>query len=128
MTKAMSAFLDNAVRVEKNSEGQQIVVEQLGHALKALSSNRLDCEIRDTFPSEYEVLRQDFNRAVASLTDTISTVQRTSSAVLTGASEIHTASDDLSRLLLWLPASPRLPQRLRKQHRDRKSTRLNSSH
>ncbi|MCJ2179201.1 methyl-accepting chemotaxis protein [Novosphingobium album (ex Hu et al. 2023)] len=97
MTKAMSAFRDNAVQVEKNAESQKVVVNRLGEALKSLSGNRLDCEIREVFPGEYEALRQDFNRAVTSLTDTISTVQRTASAVLTGASEIHTASDDLSR-------------------------------
>ncbi|MCJ2185577.1 methyl-accepting chemotaxis protein [Novosphingobium beihaiensis] len=97
MTKAMAAFRDNAVQVQKNHEGQELVVARLGQALKALSNNRLDCEIRETFPAEYEALRQDFNRAVESLTDTISTVQRTANAVLTGSSEIHTASDDLSR-------------------------------
>ncbi|WP_067738588.1 methyl-accepting chemotaxis protein [Novosphingobium naphthalenivorans] len=97
MTKAMAAFRDNAVQVQKNNESQQIVVARLGEALKALSGNRLDCEIRDIFPPEYEALRRDFNSAVVSLTDTISTVQRTANAVLTGSSEIHTASDDLSR-------------------------------
>ncbi|MEJ2459011.1 MAG: methyl-accepting chemotaxis protein, partial [Novosphingobium sp.] len=97
MTKAMEAFRANAVQVQKSGESQQLVVNRLGQALKSLSNNQLDSEIRETFPPEYEALRQDFNSAVESLTDTISKVQRTAEAVLTGASEIHTASDDLSR-------------------------------
>lgn len=97
MTKAMAAFRDNAVLVEKNNESQVIVVNLLGNALKSLASNRLDCAINEKFPAEYEALRSDFNQAVMSLSQAIASVQQTADAVLTGASEIHTASDDLSR-------------------------------
>lgn len=97
MTTAMATFRDNAVRVQEAGQAQEVVVGQLGQSLKALASQRLDCRIDQPFPAEYEALRNDFNRALASLTDTLSSVRQTADAVLTGSSEIHTASDDLSR-------------------------------
>ncbi|KHK93442.1 methyl-accepting chemotaxis protein [Novosphingobium malaysiense] len=97
MTTAMATFRDNAVRVQEAGKAQQVVVTELGQSLKALAGNRLDCRIDEPFPAEYEALRNDFNRAVASLTDTLSSVRQTANAVLTGSTEIHAASDDLSR-------------------------------
>ncbi|MCJ2186603.1 methyl-accepting chemotaxis protein [Novosphingobium beihaiensis] len=97
MTKAMATFRDNAALVRKNGETQDAVVSGLGNALQRLARNDLDCQIRETFPEGYDGLRQDFNRAVEELAGAIASVHQTADSVLTGASEIHTASDDLSQ-------------------------------
>ncbi|RIV85507.1 methyl-accepting chemotaxis protein [Aurantiacibacter xanthus] len=97
MTKAMATFRDNAVEVHSSREAQKNVVESLSTALKALADNQLTCQIQREFPPAYEELRRDFNRAVDSLASAISTVNQSANSVLTGAQEIHTASDDLSQ-------------------------------
>ncbi len=97
MTKAMSTFRDNAVEVQNSRESQKVVVESLSTALKSLANNQLTCQIQKEFPGAYEELRRDFNRAVDSLATAISTVNQSANSVLTGAQEIHTASDDLSQ-------------------------------
>ncbi|WP_137679802.1 methyl-accepting chemotaxis protein [Aurantiacibacter suaedae] len=97
MTKAMSTFRDNAVEVQNSRESQKIVVESLSTALKSLADNKLTCQIQKEFPGAYEELRRDFNRAVDSLSAAIGAVSQSANSVLTGAQEIHTASDDLSQ-------------------------------
>ena len=97
MTKAMATFRDNAVQVQAIGSLQTTVVTALSGALKDLARNKLDCQIRDSFPDGYDGLRQDFNRAIEALAGAIGSVHETAQAVLTGASEIHTASDDLSQ-------------------------------
>lgn len=97
MTKAMSAFRDNALLVERNQASQQIVVSGLGKALKELSQNHLDCEIAQAFPEEYEALRHNLNNAAMALSSALSQVRDTASSVQSGASEINAASDDLAR-------------------------------
>ena len=97
MTKAMATFRDNAAEAEQGREDQQALVEVLSRGLKALASNQLDCQIRAAFPATYEELRRDFNHAVESLAAAMAAVRGSAGAVLTGASEIHSASDDLSQ-------------------------------
>ncbi|WP_084356201.1 methyl-accepting chemotaxis protein [Novosphingobium lentum] len=96
MTKAMAAFRDNVVEVQRSRE-PQLVVEPLSAALKSLSNNELSCQIHDPFPDAYEALRQNFNGAVDSLAEAIGAVSQTAGSVLIGAQEIHTASNDLSQ-------------------------------
>jgi methyl-accepting chemotaxis protein len=97
MTRAMATFRDSALASGTGKDDQQAVVEALSRGLKALSNNKLDCQIRTAFPAAYEELRQDFNQAVESLAAAITAVRQSASSVLTGASEIHSASDDLSQ-------------------------------
>jgi len=96
MTKAMATFRDNAVEIEQGRKAQQGVVDALNTALTQLSSNNLECTIRDPFPGEYDQLRQDFNGAIRSLADTMSSVRSAAFNVSNSASEIRAASDDLS--------------------------------
>lgn len=97
MTKAMAKFRSNAIAVEGTRRDLDFVIDALNEALDALSRNRLDCSITSPFPEKSELLRQNFNRAVASLADALGSVELSSQAVLTGANEIRSASDDLSR-------------------------------
>ncbi|HZU62984.1 MAG TPA: methyl-accepting chemotaxis protein [Novosphingobium sp.] len=76
---------------------QKQVTGALEEALGALKAGELTHRIRDAFPSEYEVLRSDFNATLASLAEQISEVSRSSAAVRTGAAEIAAAAQDLAR-------------------------------
>ncbi|HWU01127.1 MAG TPA: methyl-accepting chemotaxis protein [Novosphingobium sp.] len=97
MTKAMATFRDNAVEVQQHRQAQQLVVEKLSAALKALSRNELTCQIETAFPDNYEELRLDFNAAIASLNAAIAAVGQSSSKVLNGSHEVHSAADDMAQ-------------------------------
>lgn len=97
MTRAMATFRQNALEVRRSKESQELVVMSLKGAMSALAENKLNCQIHEAFPGNYEELRTDFNRAVTSLSQAIHSVNQTTQTVMTGASEIHSASDDLAR-------------------------------
>lgn len=97
MTKAMASFRDNAKEINRFREEQDRVVKLLQIGLRALADSRLDCQIDVAFSNSYEELRGDFNRAVTSLSQAIYGVNHSAQTVMTGASEINSASDDLAR-------------------------------
>jgi methyl-accepting chemotaxis protein len=76
---------------------QTKVVEGLAKGLERLASGVLTYRIHETFPSHYEGLRADFNRAMETLQSTMREVAVNATAVRSGAGEITSASDDLSR-------------------------------
>ncbi|WP_089176531.1 methyl-accepting chemotaxis protein [Bosea sp. AS-1] len=73
------------------------VMEALGEGLDRLSRGDLTCRIEADLAVEYEKLRDDFNLAVAHLSETIRTIQATSGDVGNAAHEINTGADDLSK-------------------------------
>lgn len=97
MARAMSTFRRNAVDVRASKQAQELVVHALKQALSALAANNLSCQIDDAFPGAYEDLRVNFNRALASLSETIGCVHQSAGTVMTSAGEIRSASDDLAR-------------------------------
>jgi methyl-accepting chemotaxis protein len=76
---------------------QARVVESLAQGLDALSHGLLSRRITGPFPSEYETLRDNFNRAIDSVGDAIRAVGETAASIRSGSDEIAAASDDLSR-------------------------------
>jgi methyl-accepting chemotaxis protein len=76
---------------------QSKVVEGLATGLERLASGVLTFRLNEAFPSHYEKLRADFNRAMDTLQDTMREVATNATAVRSGAGEITQASDDLSR-------------------------------
>jgi methyl-accepting chemotaxis protein len=80
-----------------NAEKQKVVVQALGHALKQLSQGDLTSTITTPFSGSYEVIRTDFNAAVASLRDALSTVVNNSTSIRTETKQISSASDELAR-------------------------------
>ena len=76
---------------------QAKVVEGLAKGLERLAGGGLTFRLTDAFPSHYEQLRADFNRAMDTLQDTMREVSTNATAVRSGAGEISQASDDLSR-------------------------------
>ncbi|MEX0304149.1 MAG: methyl-accepting chemotaxis protein [Leisingera sp.] len=72
------------------------VVGKLDEHLARLSGRDLECTIDEAFPEEYEELRRSFNSTVATLKETIEQVIAATGSIHNGATEISTASDDLS--------------------------------
>ncbi len=85
-----------AERMQKLQD-QLAVVAELGKALDSLADGALDKSIGAPFPGEYEALRLNYNRAVASLGGVVVEVVEGASALLNNAEQIASASDELSR-------------------------------
>ena len=76
---------------------QTKVVDGLARGLDRLAAGVLTFRLNEAFPSHYEQLRADFNRAMDTLQSTMNEVATNATAVRSGAGEITSASDDLSR-------------------------------
>jgi methyl-accepting chemotaxis protein len=76
---------------------QEDVVLALAASLERLSAGDLTSHIDAAFAPEYEKLRQDFNRAVARLRETMTVIVKTAQGIRSGTGEIAQAADDLSR-------------------------------
>ncbi|MEJ2458821.1 MAG: methyl-accepting chemotaxis protein, partial [Novosphingobium sp.] len=96
MTQAMATFRGNAVEVRTSRAVQEEIVTALSDGLSRLAENDLDHRIHKTFPGEYDQLRLDFNHALEALARTVHSVRDSAASVMTGATEIRTASADLA--------------------------------
>ncbi len=76
---------------------RQRVVDSLGEGLRRLAAGDLSQRISQSFPEDFERLRQDFNRSMDTLEQAISQVIVSTGAVDGGSREISSASDDLAR-------------------------------
>ncbi|WP_408841215.1 methyl-accepting chemotaxis protein [Acidocella sp.] len=76
---------------------RQFVVDSVAAGLEKLSGGDLLFRLTETFSSEYEKLRGDFNAAMAKLQETMQAIATNAQGVQMGAGEITQASDDLSR-------------------------------
>ena len=97
LTRAMATFRDAMERLNEARANEQAVSTALSSALRALAANRLDCEITEPLPDAYEALRADFNAAIKGLAHAMSSVRQCADAVLGGATEIHSAADDMAQ-------------------------------
>ena len=76
---------------------RQFVVDSVAAGLEKLSGGDLLFRLTETFSSEYEKLRGDFNAAMEKLQGTMKSIATNAQGVQGGAGEITQASDDLSR-------------------------------
>lgn len=97
VTESANAIKKAEAEQQRVAKEQQSVVSALGIALQELSSGKLTTEISQAFPSEYEMLKRDFNAAVNALRDTVSAVVQNSDSIRNETKEITVAADDLSR-------------------------------
>ncbi len=97
MVRAMGSFRNNARAMQIIGREQDHVVTALGGGLSGLAAGDLTCRIVEPFPGKYEPLRQDFNRALDSLSGTIGPVTGVVSTIHTASGEIRSATQDLSR-------------------------------
>ncbi|MEQ8482311.1 MAG: methyl-accepting chemotaxis protein [Hoeflea sp.] len=84
---------------EKAAEAEvvQFAVAQLGKALSAMSEGDLSVHIDTPFEGELETLRNDFNRSVDRLSQTMQELHGETSEIDAGAAEMLDASNDLAR-------------------------------
>jgi methyl-accepting chemotaxis protein len=75
----------------------EFVVSSLAIGLEKLSDGDLIYRLNTEFDTSYEQLRQDFNKAMGTLQNTVQAIATNTLGVRSGASEITQASDDLSR-------------------------------
>jgi methyl-accepting chemotaxis protein len=89
----------NATDAERaaNAAAQTKVVDGLALGLERLAAGVMTFRLNDAFPADYEKLRGDFNKAMETLQSTLREVAENATAVRSGAGEITSASDDLSR-------------------------------
>jgi len=96
VTEAQAELQLEHERNEAMQAGQKQVVEGLRVALQRLATGDL-CSLLDAeFPPEYEQLRQDFNRAVTTLSQAVQVVIDNAAEIDGEAREISNAAEDLS--------------------------------
>ncbi|KAA0700034.1 methyl-accepting chemotaxis protein [Neorhizobium sp. P12A] len=85
--------------VERNDSValQRRIVSTLGESLAELSHGNLGYRIAETFPGEYAQLKEDFNNALASLEETIGTMNLSVGNIGNGTGEISNSASDLAR-------------------------------
>jgi methyl-accepting chemotaxis protein len=81
----------------ESSALQRDIVGRLADGLAQLSSGNLNFRLSGDFPGEYGKLKTDFNSAVASLEETIQTVNASVGNIGGGTSEISKGAGDLSQ-------------------------------
>jgi methyl-accepting chemotaxis protein len=86
----------NEINLRTASERQNHAIDALGSALERLAEGDLTVQI-GVIGSEYEKLRDDFNRAVESLGGVIAAINQTSEIVTSSAGNISEATNNLSK-------------------------------
>ena len=83
---------------EKDAEARtlQRVVEALDTGLSQVASGNLSFQIEDVFPPELETLRQNFNRAISTLDNTLSAIGDNSNAVRANSQNMSSSADQLA--------------------------------
>jgi methyl-accepting chemotaxis protein len=73
------------------------VVEGIGEGLERLAQGDLTYRVHEDWAAEYLKIRDDFNKAIGQLQDTIKNIALSSSEVSTAAAEISASTTDLSQ-------------------------------
>ncbi|MDQ0454741.1 methyl-accepting chemotaxis protein [Rhizobium paknamense] len=81
------------VRAEQMAEA----TEGLAKGLKHLADGDLTFQLRQSFASEFEGLREDFNRAVEQLRQAMGSVAEATSSIDSGSRELSASANDLSK-------------------------------
>lgn len=92
-----AAAVDRARAEKASAQTQREVTGELRTAIAAISAGDLTRDITSSFPSEYEPVRDDFNKALANLRGLIGSVAESATTIRTGSVEIAQASEDLAR-------------------------------
>jgi methyl-accepting chemotaxis protein len=76
---------------------QRHIVLTVGDGLSELSKGNLSYRITGEFPGEYAKLKYDFNQALASLDETVGTMNQSVVNIGSGTSEISNSASDLAK-------------------------------
>ena len=102
MEIATSVYLEKAEEARVQAQEQAISEEQancrriFGSAMGAIAHQDLTVAISDDLPKAYIPLRDDFNRALSGLSDTILEISAACEQIESGARELRSAAGDLS--------------------------------
>ena len=96
MTKAMIVFRANAVLINTANIEHEQIVSTIGQALAQLANADLTCHLGQRLPGNGEILREQFNQAVATLQETLGVVSLSSHSIANASGEIRAASSDLA--------------------------------
>lgn len=88
----------------RTAEQERIRAEAMAQAttgvadgLKQLSAGNLGVQLTQSFAEEFEGLREDFNRSVMQLRETMTAVAESTSSIDSGSREISQSAEDLSK-------------------------------
>ncbi|MDO8377532.1 PAS domain-containing methyl-accepting chemotaxis protein [Phenylobacterium sp.] len=87
----------NETERRQAAETQGAVVATLAESLRRLSDGDLTGVITADFTGDYRQIKEDFNRAIGTLGEAITSIAASTNGVRGGSDEIASASDDLSR-------------------------------
>ncbi len=79
------------------AEAMAQATKGLADGLKQLASGNLTFQLTQEFAEEFETLREDFNRAVVQLKETMSSVAEATGSIDSGSREISQSAEDLSK-------------------------------
>lgn len=88
---------ENAKVIAQKEQEQRRVVDALNVGLKALAEGDLTQRLPRPFASEYESLRENFNRTLEMLSNAVSQVRENADFISRSSGEVAQSSDDLSR-------------------------------
>lgn len=97
LADAMAAFQTAIVEREQADADRREAIAMLTVGLDKLARHDLEHRIDDAFPSDYIELRDNYNRATASLAEVIGTVRSGSTEIRHSIAELRAASDDLAQ-------------------------------
>jgi methyl-accepting chemotaxis protein len=104
IARALEIFRDNGVRLHATDAAaaeaaaqQRHVVQAIAGGLEQLAAGALAFRLESPFPASYEKLRLDFNHAIESLQGAIAVVSDSTASIRSGAIEMSSTSEDLSR-------------------------------
>ena len=104
IARALEIFRDNGVRLHATDAAaaaaaaeQRHVVQAIASGLEQLAAGALSFRLETPFPASYEKLRLDFNRAIESLQGAVAVVSDSTASIHSGAIEMSSTSEDLSR-------------------------------
>lgn len=86
-----------AERAARDAEFEKAAVDAIRRGLSEAAEGNLTCHVETAFPDRLLVMRDDFNNSFVKLRQTLSAVQSGIVVINTGASEVATASSDISR-------------------------------
>ncbi|KQS59453.1 hypothetical protein ASG39_19320 [Rhizobium sp. Leaf371] len=82
---------------QNRADEVKTVVEQLGAALRGLADSNLQVQIDNTFGTEFDQIRQDFNSSIETLQSTLERVLDGTENVRRASSELSSGADHMSR-------------------------------
>jgi methyl-accepting chemotaxis protein len=105
MSLSISVYLEAAEAERHKAEAareaveaqQRAAVQACAAAMARLAEGDLVYRIGEELPPAYTALREDFNKAMASLQEAMGVIAQNAEGIMSGASQLGASADDLSR-------------------------------